>query len=538
MQGVGCVRLKQDGVFVVLKALICTNSLAREIRTTIGNGSATLSIQVVFFIELYIYKKSIFRGSVSSHHEGHFEGYPKPILPPGVVVKLNLTPGRMTGKVHIKVCDALCGAGKTSACIRMMNERTDARFIFVTQFLSEVERIKEKCKARKFLSPEGDLESGMTKLKDIRQLLKEGRNIATTHSLFTSYTEDIKQLVSEKEYILVLDETVNTFNMSGLKPCDINLLKNHDIIRAEDGHVEWSYSEYESDDYDGEGKFSEEVKLARSKNLLEYDGRYLFWSIPPELFACFKEAYVLTYLFHAQLLRYFFDLYGFKYELIGVKGAGGKYEFCDIGEMDRRRDLRDKIHILEHKKLNEIGAKRTDLSVSSYTLNHHEEGEGLCDKMRRNLVNLFRNIFKAPAEETMWTVFKDCRSLVAAKGFASSFVPYNKRASNEYANRRYLAYCVNNFARPWEARYYREHGVDVDQDTYALSIIVQWIFRSAIRKGEEVWVYVPSARMRSLLKQWLENLAAGKDLEPVKFKGKGAEIRRGGELSEREGEEL
>lgn len=445
---------------------------------------------------------------------------------------------RMTGKVDIKVCDALCGAGKTSACIRMMNERTDARFIFVTQFLSEVERIKEKCRSRKFLSPECDLDAGMTKLKDIRQLLREGHNIATTHSLFTSYTEDIKQLVSEKEYILVLDETVNTFNMASLKPCDINLLKNHDIIRAEDGHVEWSYREYESDDYDGEGKFSEEVKLARSRNLLEYDGRYLFWAIPPELFACFKEAYVLTYLFHSQLLRYFFDLYGFRYELIGVKGANGRYEFCDISEMDRRRDLRDKIHILDHRKLNEVGANRTALSLSSYLHSQKHEDDDMIDRMRRNLVNLFRNIYKASADQVMWTTFKDFRGEVAAKGFVNGFVPYNKRASNEYASRRYLAYCVNNFARPWEARYYREHGVEVDQDTYALSIIVQWIFRSAIRKGEEIWVYVPSARMRSLLKQWIENLAAGKDLEPVRFKGKGVEIRRGGELSEREGEEL
>lgn len=440
--------------------------------------------------------------------------------------------------MDIRVCDALCGAGKTSACIRMMNERTDARFIFVTQFLSEVERIKNKCAARKFLSPEGDLEAGRTKLKDIRQLLREGHNIATTHSLFTSYTEDIKQLVSDKGYILVLDETVNTFNMAGLKPCDINLLKNHDIIHAAEGHVEWAYSEYESDDYDGEGKFSEEVKLARSKNLLEYDGKYLFWAIPPELFACFREAYVLTYLFHSQLLRYFFDLYGFEYKLIGVRGSNNNYEFCNISEMDRKRDLRDKIHILDHRKLNEVGSRRTALSLSSFLHSQQHEEDDLIDKVRKNLVNLFRNIYKAPADQVMWTVFKDFRGLVGAKGFVNSFVPYNKRASNEFANRRYLAYCVNNFVRPWEARYYREHGVEIDQDSYALSIVVQWIFRSAIRKGEEVWVYVPSERMRSLLKQWLENLAAGRDLEPVIFKGKGAGYRRGGELSEREGEEV
>ena len=48
----------------------------------------------------------------------------------------------------IKVCDALCGSGKTSACIRMMNENKDKKYVFVTQFLSEVDRIIRSCKAK------------------------------------------------------------------------------------------------------------------------------------------------------------------------------------------------------------------------------------------------------------------------------------------------------------------------------------------------------------------------------------------------------
>ena len=416
----------------------------------------------------------------------------------------------------IKVCDALCGSGKTSACIRMMNERTDARFIFVTQFLTEVDRIKRCCASRDFCSPECDLPS-RTKLEDIITLLRERRNIATTHSLFLSYTDEVKSLVRDGGYILILDETVDTFNMSGLKICDINMLKDHKIVQNENGYVEWAYTEYESDDYDGSGKFSTEVNLTKSKNLLEYDGKYLFWAIPPELFECFQEAYVLTYLFHAQLLRCFFEMYGFDYEFIGVRKLEGKYEFCSADEMNRKRDLRGKIHILEHNKLNAIGSQRTDLSYSYYAFREHADRDGFFESLRKNLVNLFRNIFKAPAEEIMWTTFKEFRGRLSSKGFKNSFVTYNKRASNDYANRKYLAYCVNNFMRPWEARYYREHGVNVDQDSYALSILVQWIFRSAIRNDEEIWVYLPSARMRSLLKQWLENLAEGEDLKPVSY---------------------
>ena len=129
-----------------------------------------------------------------------------------------------------------------------------------------------------------------------------------------------------------------------------------------------------------------------------------------------------------------------------------------------------------------------------------------------------KNIFKAPSKEVLWTAFKGSSDQLLGKGYASAFIPYNLRASNEYSNRKYLAYCVNNFPRPWEVKYYREHGAEVDADGYALSILIQWIFRSAIRNGEEVWLYLPSARMRSLLRQWLDNLADGNDLAPVSYK--------------------
>ena len=34
--------------------------------------------------------------------------------------------------------------------------------------------------------------------------------------------------------------------------------------------------------------------------------------------------------------------------------------------------------------------------------------------------------------------------------------------------------------------------------------MLQFIWRSAIRDGKEIWVYIPSIRMRNLLKQWIK----------------------------------
>lgn len=416
--------------------------------------------------------------------------------------------------MKVKVCDALCGSGKTSASINMMNTELDKRFIFVTQYISETERIQKACSGREFVLPSSDQEEGVTKLKDIHTLLAAGENIATTHSLFVSFTDETKELIKKQKYVLVLDEVVDVMCMSDIKKNDMNILFKSQSIVEDDDCIKWINDEY--DEVDG-GKFREEMLRAKSHNLLRYDDKYFFWSIPAELFGCFSEVYVLTYMFGGQTLRYFFDMYGIEYELIGTHRLGNKFEFCPIEDMDRKRELRDKIHILNHKKTNAIGEKRTALSFSWYkTTAKKNPGENLVI-LRKHLSNVFRNIFHASGSDVIWTTFKDYRVPLSAKGFIGSFVSYNKRACNDYAKCHYLAYCVNNFPRPWEVKYFRDHGVSVDGETYSLSILIQWIFRSAIRNGEEVWIYLPSARMRSLLTQWLDNLAEGKDLEPVKY---------------------
>ena len=80
----------------------------------------------------------------------------------------------------IFICDSIMGSGKTSAAIRMMNEESDKRFIFVTPYLSEVDRVKNACRVRGFMEPK---EAFGSKQCEFQKLLQEKRNIATTHAL-------------------------------------------------------------------------------------------------------------------------------------------------------------------------------------------------------------------------------------------------------------------------------------------------------------------------------------------------------------------
>lgn len=422
----------------------------------------------------------------------------------------------------IKVCDAICGAGKTQGCISMMNEQTDKKFIFVTPYLTEVERIKKDCSSRRFLSPERGMSNGSSsKLQNLNELLLKGRNIATTHALFSYYTDETKTLIKQGGYTLVLDEVLNLFQPVGLNNQDMDILVKSNTLFAEDTGNTDNASEYVWGDEDYEGDCFNEVMLkSKSNNLIKYKNELYFWSIPPDIFECFDDVYILTYMFQYQMQKYFFDVYGFKYELIGTKKdeIGDKYHFCKFEEADRKRDLRGLIHILDNPNLNSIGDDTSALSFTWYSKALAEKDRPKLTILKNNLYNLFTNIYKCNSTQNMWSTFKDYKSLLKGKGYSKNFIAYNKRATNEYRDRQYAAYMINCYMQTWAKNYLAEKGAkDVSENMYAISTLIQWLFRSAIRDGKEVWLYLPSRRMRNLFKQWLDNLANGEDLKVVRY---------------------
>lgn len=413
----------------------------------------------------------------------------------------------------VKVCDALCGQGKTMSCIRLMNEDIENKYLFITPYLDEVERIKSGCSSRNFISPEKKPNSGYSKLQDLHSLLRAGENIASTHALFSIYTEETKELIRDGGYIIIIDEVVDLYQPLEMDGEDVNLLLRNNIVKRQDGNegsVVW-----EDKDYSG-GMFSEIVQMSKARNLIEYDGSFFFWTIPIDLFTCFKDAYVLTYMFEYQFLKYYFDIHGIEYRLIGTKRDGRGFTFCPIEEMDRRVELRGKIHINQSEKLNEIGNDEFSLSSAWYERMSNEPGKPEIVEMKNNLYKVFRG---HDARDKMWSCVKRFQPALKGKGYSNGFITYNKRATNEFANRHQLAYCLNVYPITWMKSFLdKNDGVQVDRDMYALSVLIQWMFRSAVRKGEEVWLYIPSRRMRTLLTQWLDNLAEGKDLTPISYK--------------------
>ena len=53
----------------------------------------------------------------------------------------------------VRVCDAIMGSGKTSATIGYINAHPEKKFLYITPYLPEAERIKNNCPQADFVEP-------------------------------------------------------------------------------------------------------------------------------------------------------------------------------------------------------------------------------------------------------------------------------------------------------------------------------------------------------------------------------------------------
>lgn len=411
----------------------------------------------------------------------------------------------------IRVCDAIMGTGKSSAAITYMNEHKDEKFVYITPYLDEAARIKEGCPELNFIEPSDKIEEyHFTKREHTAALIAEGRNVATTHQSFKMYSDETLADIRRQGYTLIIDE-----NMDVLKRYDCS---NEDIrIAVAQGYVSEDDGVYSlaRDDYTGL-VFSELFSFMRNRDLIRLeepgkDGRMehlFYWVLPADLITSFKDTFILTYLFEGQSLYHFLKIYDLDYEYIGIElREDGTYAFGEapgyIPEYVSRLD--EMIHIVDKSKLNEIGDDKFALSMSWYENN--EEGVA---QLKANVYNCINNIWRdAPAERKLCGAFNKYNNKIKGKGYTKSFLTFNARATNAYRNREYLTYLVNIFMNVSERRFYEKYGAIVDEEKYALSIMVQWIWRSAIRDGVEIYIYIPSRRMRELLISWIETTSEG-----------------------------
>ena len=427
----------------------------------------------------------------------------------------------------IHVCDSIMGSGKTMAAINYMNTHPNNKFIYITPYLDEAERIRNGCKNLHFVEP-NRWSSGAchSKIKHTAQLIKEGRNITSTHQAFKYYSPDMLEDIRNKNYSLIIDESLEILSEYDISDDDLNIAVGAGYVIKDGDTYSPTNKPYKR------GAFSEFFRLLRGRRLVRLEGTntepqangnegdlFYYWILSPSFIESFKEVYILTYMFESQSVHHLLAMNSLQYERIGVeKTSDGKFSFGEYPGYvpEYAKHMKDMVHILEIPKLNAIGGGRYSLSVNSMK-NYPED----VDRLRKNIMNVVQNIWRGvQSTEKMWSCYAGFKNDLSGKGYTRSFLPFNARAKNEFKNRKYLIYAVNIFMRTNEKLFYQKHGIEVNEDMYALSTMVQWIWRSAIRDGDEIYIYIPSKRMRTLLINWMESLSDDEEkiyIEPTYY---------------------
>lgn len=407
----------------------------------------------------------------------------------------------------VKVCDAIMGTGKSSAAITYLNEHKDEKFIYITPYLDEATRIKNNCPSLRFVEPSEKLPKyNHRKSEHTAALIKEGRNITTTHQAFKRYTQDTLDDIKQQGYTLIIDENVDVLEVFDFHEDDLRLAIDAGYIEENNGVYTLANADYKGN------ALRELFSLMKSRELIKMtdkDNKSLFyWALPPELLTSFKDVFILTYLFTGQSLHHFMNIYNIPYEYIGIERTNdGGYRFGEYPGYTPEYvyHLKDMLHILDGERINEVGDDYYALSMSWF-----KKDEDNVEQLKRNVYNCVNNIWgNIPADRKLWGSYCGESNKIKGKGYSKSFLAFNAKATNAYRKRDYIAYIANLFMNVDEKKYYQAHGIKVDEDMYALSIMVQWIWRSAIRDGGEVYLYIPSRRMRTLLTNWIENISKG-----------------------------
>lgn len=405
----------------------------------------------------------------------------------------------------IKVLDSVMGTGKTTGIFNMMRNNPDKRYLYIGLFIQEVGdgntstegRIQKELPELKFKMPKN---IGDGKLSGLKRLVKDGHNIASTHALFSMFDLEIVELLVSNNYTLIIDEAVDAITTyKNIKKSDIDIMINTGVIvKAEDGKIEWCGDRFTDEEYDG--KFLEVKELCGLGSLYWYDEEVLIWEYPPKLLLELQEVIVITYLFEGSIMCNWMKVNNIPYSFMDNK------EFGLVDNEIVMSVIREKLEIVVPSKLTKLKLSGSACSVNWFDKKATADQYSAMKRILENFVDT--NSLKVG--EVFWTTFLNKKAKLEGKGFTrvpknglSPFLSFNTKATNDYMNYRACMYAVNVYKTPTETGYLASKGIIFDQDQYALSMMVQFLWRGCIRKGEYMKVLVLSERMRDLLRGWL-----------------------------------
>ena len=422
---------------------------------------------------------------------------------------------------HVIIKESLMGTGKSSKMIdEINNSPKEKRWIVVAPFLSECHRYAgteidilsgDKClpktddKGNVIYNGSGCSLSGRrmkhprsghkSKVENIVMLVERGEDIVTTHAALKLFTPQTIASIKDAEYTLVIDESLDVVRPHPLNQARRKLLLESKAIYPTEGNILRWNEDYTFDPIDSDDPYlfswEQRVKMLCDNGSLvlwedsEGSRSIFMWEYPVDFLKAFDNIIVLTYLFKGSVFEKYLMYYNIPYTI-------------ERGEMSIDSSL---INIVDNKQMNRIGERESVFSATSER--KLSSSSALAKDVKTKLTSYFKNktYTESNMNERLWTCLNDVKPLFSGAGYSKRHIPHNTKSVNTYMNTHHLAYVYNSYLHPEIYKYMKQKGEEYSPDgnIYALSELMQWIYRSRIRKGENITLYIPSKRMRDLL---------------------------------------
>ena len=397
----------------------------------------------------------------------------------------------------ITIKDYPCGSGKTTSMIKSFKQ--EEKYLVILSYLSEVDRIIEDTTDVSFVEPVAEDNIQNTKTESLKDLLLTGRNVATTHSMY----ERLVPLAEEgllDDYNIIIDEVpevvkaVSTKSKTSIKEFYVN----SGFIEVEDNGLVLATDKWREKKEEVADTLSNKILTYAETGCLYLLGEHMFiWAMPSKLLSAGKSVTILTYKAEGSLLVSYMRKLSLPYLI-----QSNKYK-----EEAFREQAAELINLQDIPSISKLKLSHTGQQEGMRSSNYYSKLScGLKNLRSRQLKGLDLSNVLLTCKKDAW-IQNNGKAGVFAQGSKmfenTNWIANTTRGTNDYAHCFHLIYLYDQHINPLVAGWLNNSSRHFD-DAYALTELIQWVWRSRIRKGEPITLYLPVPRMRSIFIDWLE----------------------------------
>ncbi len=409
------------------------------------------------------------------------------------------------------IVDRPCGFGKSTQIINSF--RKDRRYLVVLPTLDEINNRyipeTDRLYGEGFFKTPSTVEKS-TKFDHLEELLVEGHNIITTHKLYM----DIVSLARDgllKDYEVIIDEVLDCVKQHpGVKKKTWDKIYNGQYAEIDGTGKVIIKPELTEDVEDMDDALSINFyKSARAGCLYLVQNKFWLWTLPRELFTLSKSVTVYTYQAEGTLMLPYL-------RKIGVEVF---HDFDPSHEAEMKAKCRDLITVKSIQSLSKIAlsdnrqdsysakseaAKRVATALSTIRRRHLPKGFDLSKLLITCKKKNWYHKAKGPRETDKPRAGSFAARSSLFKG--SNWIPNTTRGTNDYRHCTHLIYLYNQHPATSVVNWLDlDEGYQSIASRYALSELIQWVFRSQVRDGKPITLYLPCERMRKIFQDWMNS---------------------------------